>query len=205
MASNVKGGGGEEWFDVVNDRDEVIGRATRREVHATGRWHRAVHVLVFDAAGRVFLQKRSLRKDLCPGLWDSSCSGHLDAGEDYDAAAVRELGEEIGVQAAAAPARWFRIHACAETAWEFVWVYRLRHDGPLTLEPEEIQYGEWVAPAEISARISARPDDFCPSFKLLWPLAARRLQATPESGTQNSSGRGLAAPSSADDHLASGR
>src|ERR1041384_6019615 len=129
MSSNVKAVSSDEWFDVVNERDEVIRRATRREVHATGLWHRAVHVLVFDAEGRVFLQKRSMLKDLSPGLWDSSCSGHLDAGEDYDAAAVRELGEEIGVRISAAPERLFRIEACEPTGWEFVWVYRLRYDG----------------------------------------------------------------------------
>ncbi len=176
MDSNVKVGGVEEWFDVVNDRDEVVGRATRREVHATGLWHRAVHVLVFDRLGRVFLQKRSMLKDLCPGLWDSSCSGHLDAGEDYDTAAGRELYEEIGVRVSAAPERWFRIEACVETAWEFVWVYRLNHDGPLTLEPKEIQFGEWVAPAEVSRRVATQPENYCPSFKLLWPLAARSLK-----------------------------
>lgn len=176
MSTNVKAGGGEEWFDVVNERDEVVRRATRREVHATGLWHRAVHVLVFDSSGGVFLQKRSMLKDLSPGLWDSSCSGHLDAGEDYDAAAVRELGEEIGVRLAAAPERWFRIEACEPTGWEFVWVYRLRYDGPIVVEPEEIQYGEWLAPAEVSRRVATRPDDFCPSFKLIWPMAAGRLQ-----------------------------
>ena len=182
MSSNVKDGGGDEWFDVVNERDEPIRRETRRVVHATGLWHRAVHILVFDVAGRVFLQKRSMEKDLSPGLWDSSCSGHVDAGEDYDFAAGRELGEEIGIslpQSAGSgpatgerPARWFRIEACEQTGWEFVWVYRLRHDGPLTLDPREIQYGEWVAPVEITARVAARAGEFCPSFKLLWPQVA---------------------------------
>ena len=177
MSTNVKVGGGDEWFDVVNERDEPIRRATRREVHATGLWHRAVHILVSDAGGRIFLQKRSMLKDLSPGLWDSSCSGHVDAGEDYDTAAVRELGEEIGVQllAGVMPARWFRIDPCEQTGWEFVWVYQLRHDGPLTLEPREIQYGEWVAPTEITARVTQRPEDFCPSFKLIWPMAVKRL------------------------------
>ncbi len=165
----------EEWFDVVNDLDEVVGRATRRQVHATGLWHRAVHVLVFDAAGRVFLQKRSMLKDLSPGKWDSSCSGHVDSGEDYDVAVVRELGEEIGVRVATPPERWFRLNACEETGWEFVWVYRLRYDGMITVDEKEIQFGEWVAPAEATARIKARPDEFCPSFKLLWPMAAERL------------------------------
>ena len=176
MSSNVKDAGRQEWFDVVNDRDEVIGRELRREVHARGLWHRAVHVLVFDSAGRVFLQKRSMLKDLSPGLWDSSCSGHLDAGEDYDTAAVRELGEEIGLRPAASLKRWFRLQACAETGWEFVWVYRLDSDGPLTLEPLEIQYGEWIAPAEVSGRMVARPGEFCPSFKLLWPMVTERLK-----------------------------
>lgn len=165
----------EEWFDVVNERDEVIRQATRREVHTTGLWHRAVHVLAFDAAGRVFLQKRSMAKDLSPGLWDSSCSGHLDAGEEYDAAAVRELAEEIGVRVATPPERWFRLDACPETGWEFVWVYRLQYDGPITVDPAEIQYGEWVFPREATARVAVRPDEFCPSFKLLWPIAAGRM------------------------------
>ena len=176
MSTNVKAGGGDEWFDVVNARDEVVGRATRREVHARGLLHRAVHVLVFDAAGRVFLQKRSMTKDLCPGLWDSSCSGHLEAGEDYDAAAGRELAEEIGVRVVTPPARWWRINACAETAQEFCWVYRLRHDGPLILHPEEIERGKWLAPSEVTARVAARPEDFCPSFKLIWLRAAGELQ-----------------------------
>jgi isopentenyldiphosphate isomerase len=168
----------EEWFDVVNERDEVVRRATRREVHATGLWHRAVHIMVFDTAKRVFLQKRSMLKDLSPGLWDSSCSGHLDAGEDYDQAAIRELGEEIGVRLKAdeVPARWFRVDACEPTGWEFVWVYRLAYEGVITLDPLEIQYGEWVAPAEVSSRIAARPDDFCPSFKLIWPMVIERLE-----------------------------
>lgn len=178
MSSNVKVAGSEEWFDVVNERDEVVRRATRRDVHATGLWHRAVHVMVFDGAQRVLLQKRSMLKDLSPGLWDSSCSGHLDAGEDYDTAAGRELGEEIGIRLAAGerPARWFRVDACEQTGWEFVWVYRLDYAGAITLDPLEIQYAEWVSPAEVTARVLARPEEYCPSFKLIWPQVAARLQ-----------------------------
>ena len=178
MSSNVKVAGSEEWFDVVNERDEVVRRATRRDVHATGLWHRAVHVMVFDGAQRLLLQKRSMLKDLSPGLWDSSCSGHLDAGEDYDTAAGRELGEEIGIRLADGerPARWFRVDACDQTGWEFVWVYRLDYAGAITLDPLEIQYAEWVSPAEVTARVLARPEEYCPSFKLIWPQVAARLQ-----------------------------
>lgn len=161
----------DEWFDVVNERDEVVRRATRREVHTTGLLHRAIHVLVFDSQGRLFLQKRSMLKDLQPGLWDSSCSGHLDSGEDYDHAAVRELGEEIGVKVNAAPVRWFRLNACADTGWEFVWVYRMTYDGPVVLHPDEIQYGEWVPTSEVTARLAAKPHEYCSSFRLIWSQA----------------------------------
>ena len=139
----------EEFFDVVDGRDAVVGRASRREVHAGSLLHRAVHVLVFDGSGRVFLQKRSMEKDIAPGLWDSSCSGHVDSGESYDAAAVRELAEELGLTIVSVPERIFRVEACLETGWEFVWVYRLTHPGPFTLHPDEIERGAWFVPTEL--------------------------------------------------------
>src|SRR5271165_5870900 len=108
----------EEIFDIVNERDEVVGQNTRREVHARGLWHRAVHVLVFNARGEVFLQKRSMKKDTAKGKWDSSSSGHLDSGEDYDACAMRELREEIGLSLPAPPQRLFKLAASPETDQE---------------------------------------------------------------------------------------
>ncbi len=165
----------EEWFDVVNERDEVIGRELRRIVHGKGLWHRAVHVLVFNQAGQIFLQKRSMLKDLSPGLWDSSCSGHLDSGEDYDTAAVRELGEEIGLYPATTPERWFRLDACEATGWEFCWIYRLKSEGPFVLHPEEIETGAWFAPAELARLMAAQPQNYCSSFTLIWQRVSREL------------------------------
>ena len=160
----------EEIFDVVNERDEVIGRATRREVHARGLRHRAVHVLVFNSRGEVFLQKRSMKKDTAAGLWDSSSSGHLDSGEDYDNCAVRELCEEIGLTATGAsqPRQLFRIDACTETGWEFCWVYHYWSEGPFQLHPEEIETGGWFAPERVSSWIAERPQDFASAFRLVW-------------------------------------
>src|SRR5664279_3413535 len=140
----------EEYFDVVNERDEPVGRATRREVHARELLHRSVHVLVFDSAGRLFLQKRSMAKDRDPGLWESSCSGHVDAGEDYDTAVVRELGEELGIYPQAPPERWLRIKAQDQTGWEFCWIYRLQHNGPSVLHTEEIETREWLTAADLA-------------------------------------------------------
>ena len=158
----------DEIFDVVNERDEVIGQRTRGEVHRLGLRHRAVHVLVFNGRGELFLQKRSLRKDTFPGAWDSSTSGHLDTGEDYDAGAVRELREEIGLEVTRAPERLFRIEACAETGQEFVWIYRLEAEGPFVLHPEEIETGGWFTPEAITRWLAERPEDFARAFVLIW-------------------------------------
>jgi isopentenyldiphosphate isomerase len=158
----------EEIFDVVNERDEVIGSAPRKEVHARGLRHRAVHVLVFNARGEVFLQKRSMKKDTARGKWDSSASGHLDRGEEYDACAVRELREEIGLHLTEVPGRILRVEACADTGQEFVWVYRCASEGPFTLHPDEIERGGWFTPQRVSEWVRERPDDFASAFGLIW-------------------------------------
>lgn len=158
----------DEIFDVVNDRDEVIGQKPRREVHRDGDSHRAIHVLVFNARGQVFLQQRSKTKDTSPGAWDSSASGHLDSGEDYDPCAVRETREEIGLILKAPPERLFKIDAGADTGHEFVWVYQCRAEGPFALNPEEIQRGGWFFPEEEDRWTQRAPNDFAHSFRFIW-------------------------------------
>ena len=64
--------------------------------------------------------------------------------------------------------RWRRVEACARTGWEFLWVYRLKHAGPFVLHPEEIERGEWVVPAELTARMREQPAEFTPAFRLIW-------------------------------------
>jgi isopentenyl-diphosphate delta-isomerase type 1 len=165
----------EEIFDVVNERDEVIGRNTRSEVHRLGLRHRAVHVLVYNAKGEIFLQKRSQTKDTFPGAWDSSAAGHLGCGEDYDACAIREMREELGIEPQSPPKRLFHITACLGTGMEHVWVYRYQCEGPFTLDPEEIEDGKWFALDYVSNWIRERPQDFASALIVIW----NRLKGEP--------------------------
>lgn len=158
----------EEIFDVVDDRDEVVGQAPRSVVHRTGLKHRAVHVLVFDRAGRIFLQKRSMKKDCFPGAWDSSASGHLDRGEAYDDCAVREVWEEIGVRLDGPPERLFKLAACLETGQEFCWIYRAFHEGPFSLHPDEIERGDWFELERVNRWLAEEPGAFAAAFVAIW-------------------------------------
>ena len=166
----------EEIFDVVNERDEVIGKETRSQVHHLGLMHRAVHVLVFNQRGEIFLQKRSLKKDRQPGLWDSSASGHVESGEEYDDCAVRELGEELGLRPPCRPQRLFKLGASAETDQEHVWVYRCSAEGPFTLHPDEIESGDWFAPTAVDRWMTERPEEFAPALVVIWGQVSHLLR-----------------------------
>ena len=165
-----------EIFDVVDAHDQVIGTAPRGEVHARDLWHRAVHILVFNARGELFLQKRSVWKDKHPSKWDSSAAGHLDSGETYLAAARRELTEELGLPpdtVTAGNLEWVgQLSATEHTGWEFVHVFRFQHDGPFHWPGAEIEWGGFFPVATVNAWAAAHPEDFAPGFLKCWALLA---------------------------------
>lgn len=154
----------DEVFDVVDAQDRVVGREFRREIHRQGLLHRAIHIFWLRGDGKLCLQRRSYAKDNCPGLLSSSCAGHVDSGEDYLVAAVRELREELGVEARPEALReidyapWH-----AELGNEFVRSYVMRGDHPVSLAPFEVDSVLWRTPAETEA----------------WAMAEPRLFATP--------------------------
>ncbi len=164
----------EDIFDVVNERDEVVGQKPRSEVHRLELLHRAVHVLIFNSRGQVFLQKRSMKKDRQPGVWDSSASGHVDSGEDYDTTAVREVHEEIGLKLTTTPERLFKIDAREETDQEFVWVYRCENEGPFELNRDEIDQGDWFSQGEVTRWIATKPEEFATAFVYIWQKLVAR-------------------------------
>jgi 16S rRNA (adenine1518-N6/adenine1519-N6)-dimethyltransferase len=155
-----------ERFAVVDENDRVIGDAARATVHGNNLLHRAVHILIFNRAGELFLQKRSSLKDRHPNVWDSSAAGHVDAGEEYARAAARELQEELGVTAELQGVA--KLPASEETGQEFIWVYRGLHEGPFRLARAEIDFGAFFPPDLVNAWLAARPQEFAPGFVECW-------------------------------------
>jgi isopentenyl-diphosphate delta-isomerase len=160
----------DELFDVVDPNDHVVAQAPRREVHAKKLLHRAVHVLIHDAIGRLFLQRRSPGKDTFPNCWDSSCSGHVDAGENYATAARRELAEELRWRDQTLPLRpLLKLPASPETGHEFIEIFILGPlSGPFELHPEEITEGRWIIPGELDRLIAESPEQVAGALRLLW-------------------------------------
>jgi 16S rRNA (adenine1518-N6/adenine1519-N6)-dimethyltransferase len=158
----------DEVFPVVDPDDNVISAATRAEVHGNNLRHRAVHILIFNPAGELFLQKRSEWKDRHPLLWDSSAAGHVEAGEEYDTTAARELGEELGINT---PLRRIgKLPASDRTGQEFIWVYAGTWEGPINFDRSEIEAGAYFPSETVTEWTKARPGDFAPGFVECWKV-----------------------------------
>lgn len=88
-----------EIFPLVDENGNVIGQATREECHSGSKLlHPVIHLHIFDSQGRIYLQKRSMNKDIQPGKWDTAVGGHVDYGEDIESAMLRESKEELGIK-----------------------------------------------------------------------------------------------------------
>lgn len=165
---------GEEWFDLVDESGGCIGKARRSECHGNpALLHQAVHVFVVNAAGEVFLQKRSEVKDIQPGKWDTSVGGHVDAGETPDQAARRELREELGI-AGAEPTYLYSYLWRTDVESERIQSYWLRHEGPFALHPEEIDEGAFWPVSRIEASLGTGV--FTPNFESEWPRVSPLLR-----------------------------
>jgi isopentenyl-diphosphate delta-isomerase type 1 len=165
----------EEIFDVVDDSDQVIGTAPRSDVHARKLRHRAVHVFLFNRKGELFVQKRAATKDSFPRCYDSSASGHLNSGEDYDLCAKRELHEELGLDVPAHRfLKHFKIEACEDTGWEFVWAYSVVTDEQPKINLDELESGEFWTEQRCQSMLASHPEQFARSFPLVFKEFGRR-------------------------------
>jgi 16S rRNA (adenine1518-N6/adenine1519-N6)-dimethyltransferase len=167
---------------VVDENDRIRRYASRSEVHGNNLRHRAVHILIFSAAGDVYLQQRSRWKDRHPLKWDSSAAGHVTAGETYDETARRELKEELGIDVALK--RISKIAASPRTDHEFIWLYRCVIAGDLFPNKSEIETGLFLPPALLDGWTSARPEDFAPGFLLCWKVYRRKMHSSRAESTR---------------------
>lgn len=163
-----------EYFDVL-DRDGIrTGETlTRKEVHRTGAYHRAVHIFLFNAKGDVLLQRRSAHVDHFADMWAISVTGHIGAGEYSSQAAERELQEEIGVSGGDVTLRFlFSFYQEATLAADYIDrqfndVYVVEADLPvsaLRVDPQEVSDVRYVAFEEFARMVSDPSSRLAPVY-----------------------------------------
>ena len=155
----------DEFFDLIDDATgEIIGRATRRECHGNPKLlHRSIRVAVYHPDGNaLLLQKRSMNADIYPGLWDMAVGGHVDSGETPDTAAIREMGEELGIPADLPLKKLFQMKVRNEIESENVQVYSTVFAGPFTIQQEELDAARFFTFDELRERLKRSPEEFTP-------------------------------------------
>lgn len=147
----------DEWLDVVDEQDRVVGQALRGEATARRLIHRCAFILVRDEHGRLFVHRRAPTKLVFPSHYDMFVGGVVAAGESYDEAARREAAEELGVEDLPAPTYRFKfLYESPQHAWWSA-VYELRYAGPVHPQAEEIVWHAFLTEDELEARIAEWP------------------------------------------------
>lgn len=152
-----------EWFPLVNEAGETIGKASRRECHSGSKLlHPVVHLHIFNEAGEIYLQKRSMTKDIQPGKWDTSVGGHVDYGETVDQALLREVREELGITDFLPEYIGSYIFE-SEVEKEFVNSFKTVYNGEIKPNAQELDGGRFWTMAEIQTGLGKKL--FTPNFE----------------------------------------
>ena len=153
----------EEWFPLVDEAGNIIGRATRRECHnGSKRLHPVVHLHIYNKEGDLLLQKRSQTKDIQPGKWDTAVGGHVDYGESIEEALRREAREELGIKSSEAEVMARYVFE-SDIEKELVHTYRTIYEGPFTLNKEELDDARFWRIDEIESQLGK--GIFTPNFE----------------------------------------
>ena len=154
----------EEIVQIVDENNREIGAIARGLMREQRLIHRACYILVFNGAGELFVQKRTETKDIYPGYWDVAAGGVVLAGESYEKSAERELAEELGVSGVKMRNLFDQYYEDKDNR---VWgrIFTCIHEGPFTLQAEEVAYGRFMTP-EVALEYS-RVEPFTPDGVIL--------------------------------------
>ncbi|MGQ4808033.1 putative Nudix hydrolase YfcD [Candidatus Entotheonellaceae bacterium PAL068K] len=146
----------DEIVTIVDAHNTVIGTAPRREMRAHNLPHRSTYVLVFNSQAQLYVQKRSLTKDLFPGYYDPATGGVVLAGENYEDSARRELQEELGIRDV--PLTWhFAFYYRDERTQVWGGVFSCHYDGDIVLQAEEVESGTFLPIRDILRQAATEP------------------------------------------------
>lgn len=160
-------------YDPDDPSGRVVGTAPRAQMRAENLPHGATAVLVRRSTGEVFVHRRADTKDIWPGRHDCAAGGVLQAGEDPDEAAARELAEELGIEGAVLVPLVERWYLGPDTTY-FAYAYVTTWDGPVRFADGEVADGWWEQPSRLYERLQDTAWPFVPDTRALLELSATR-------------------------------
>lgn len=158
----------------VNEHDEVIGVTTIKEAKEKDYYRRLSRVFVFDEAGRMLLQKRSRHMDTYPLTWDQAVGGHVNYGESYKEAAVREMKEELGIDAEVSEiATSFANNVTFNGVFKTV----IPAETPIDFDPHEVEEVKWISVEAFENAVAQDPGQYARGFIVVWQRFRDKLIA----------------------------
>ena len=140
----------QEMVTVVDEENRPVAELPRHRVRSENLPHRVTYIFVLDRGGRVLVQLRTPIKDIYPSHYDLAAGGVVAAGESYEKCAEREAGEELGIRDTPLEPK-FDIYYEDERNRCFGRVFTCVHEGPFTLQAEEVESVAFHAVDEIAA------------------------------------------------------
>ena len=164
-----------EWFPVVDANGFVVGRSTREYCHSGAKpLHPVIHIHIIDRFGRIYLQKRSMKKDIQPGKWDTAVGGHVSYGEMILEAVYREASEELGLTSFN-PVYLKSYEFESEVERELVNIFAAVGNFELHPDFDEVDEGRWWDVKDIDSSIGKGV--FTPNFESEFQMIRSQLLA----------------------------
>lgn len=143
-----------EMFPIIDEEGNVLGKATRAYCHGGSMaLHPVIHLHITDLQGRLYLQKRSMKKDIAPGRWDTAVGGHVDFGETLEEAVKREAREELGLRLKTEPRFMFQYIWQSSRERELVTAFHIVYNGKLSPDHDEVDEGRFWTIEELRAQL----------------------------------------------------
>jgi 8-oxo-dGTP pyrophosphatase MutT (NUDIX family) len=149
-------GAADEIVVIVDQDNNIVGAVPRREMRAKRLAHRSTYILVFNSQGELYVQKRTLTKDVFPGYYDVAAGGVVLTGETYEQGAMRELEEEMDIRGVPLN-RLFVFYFENEHTRLWGGAFSCVYDGTVVLQEEEVESGAFGSVDDILRRAETQP------------------------------------------------
>lgn len=153
----------EEYLDLVDENDQVVGKELRSTIYANG-WKnfRVVNVFLKNSKGQLWIPRRTAHKAIFPSALDFSAAGHVSSGETYDEAFAKEVQEELGIDVAHVPHKLLGYFTPKDGVVLFTKTYEIESDETPKFNPDDFSEYYWLTPQEVLTKIEqgdyAKPD-----------------------------------------------